>query len=100
LRIALSRPLQKLELEPLPSYFTYTPQHWRQRASELRVLANTVDGHEAQETMLRIAQHYDRLAIKAEEQSETFGGISPPAAESASNFAGRFTIPSAPDPTG
>jgi phytoene/squalene synthetase len=52
----------------LPAYFIYTPQHWQQRASEMRVLAKNVDGDEAQETMLRMAQHYDRLAAKAQEQ--------------------------------
>ena len=80
----------------MPSYFIYTPQHWRQRASEMRVLANSVDGRDAQETMLRMAQHYDRLATKAEEQSQTPRAISPPAAESASSLAWRFTKPSAP----
>jgi hypothetical protein len=52
----------------LPSYFIYTPQHWQQRASEMRLLAKNVDGDEAQEAMLRMAQHYDRLAAKAQEQ--------------------------------
>ena len=53
----------------MPSYFIYTPQHWQQRASEMRVLAANVEGQEAQETMLRIAQHYERLAAKAQERT-------------------------------
>ena len=52
----------------LPSYFIYTHHHWQQRASEMRLLAAGIEGQEAQETMLRIAEHYERLAAKAQPQ--------------------------------
>jgi hypothetical protein len=51
----------------MPSYFTYTAAHWRQRAKEMRALADTVGGRGAQDTMLRMAQHYERLATREEE---------------------------------
>jgi hypothetical protein len=53
----------------------------------MRVLANSVDGRDAQETMLRMAQHYDRLATKAEERAAIPQAIPPTHAGSASEFA-------------
>ena len=43
-------------------------RHWHLRAAEFRELANRIMGGEAKNTMLRIAEHYDRLAKSAEEQ--------------------------------
>ena len=79
---------ENLGRNPLPSYFVYTSEHWRQRADEMRVLAKNVDGDEAQETMLRMAQHYDRLAAKADERAATPQAISPTHAGSASGLHG------------
>jgi hypothetical protein len=47
----------------------YNAQHWQQRAKEMRTLADSVDGREAQAAMLRMAQHYERLATKDEERA-------------------------------
>jgi hypothetical protein len=51
----------------MPSYFIHTAEHWRQRAKEMRALADTVVGRGAQDTMLRMAQHYERLATREEQ---------------------------------
>jgi hypothetical protein len=47
----------------------YDHRHWRSRAAEMLVLAKTIEGREAKETMLRIAAHYDHLAKRAEKRS-------------------------------
>jgi hypothetical protein len=50
----------------MPGYFVYTREHWQQRAREMRALAARVQGRDAQDTMLRIAQHYEQLAARDE----------------------------------
>jgi hypothetical protein len=52
----------------LPTYLILTPQHWQVRATEMRALAASVEGRDAQDTMLRMAEHYDRLAARAAER--------------------------------
>ena len=64
----------------------------------MRVLANSVDGRDAQETMLRMAQHYDRLATKAELESQAPGAVPPLPA--ASEFAWWLTPPNATEAAG
>jgi len=39
---------------------------WQQRAVEFRGLAASIPGDDAKQTMLRIAEHYARLAAGAE----------------------------------
>ena len=44
------------------------PEHWRNRAEEMRSLAETVTDAIAKQTMLRIAWDYEHLAQRAEKQ--------------------------------
>jgi hypothetical protein len=41
------------------------PQYWRQRAEEARVLAEQMINELHKEMMLRVADNYDQLAVKA-----------------------------------
>jgi hypothetical protein len=42
------------------------PAHWRERAADMRKLAEGVNDSGAKETMLRIAADYNRLAERAD----------------------------------
>ena len=53
--------------------FVNDPEHWRQRAEEMRGLARDVRDQEAKATMLRIANDYDDLARRAEERLRAKG---------------------------
>jgi len=45
------------------------PSHWRERAKQMRAMAEDVNDGEAKETMLRVAKEYDRLAERADIRS-------------------------------
>lgn len=62
--------LVRRKAQSMASYFTYTSQHWQRRAEEMRTLAKTIRGRDAKDTMLRIAQDYERLAMKAQEPGD------------------------------
>ena len=47
-----------------PHYFS-DPEHWRQRAEESRVLAEQMSDETSRQMMLRIADDYDKLAVRA-----------------------------------
>ena len=42
--------------------------HWHLRARETRALAATIEDDETRQTLLKIAEGYDRLATRAAEQ--------------------------------
>jgi hypothetical protein len=46
------------------AHYINDPGHWRDRAEEMRALAQDVQDEMARQTMLRLAQDYDRLAAR------------------------------------
>ena len=44
------------------------PKYWRDRAEEIRILAEDMRDSESKKEMLRIAMHYERLAVLALER--------------------------------
>ena len=46
------------------------PKHWRQRAAQMRTLADEIRDEQTKETMLRIANDYERLAGRAEQRAK------------------------------
>ena len=57
---------------PAASHFD-DPEHWLQRAKEARVLAEQMSSEEHKKAMLKIADDYDELAVRAAKRSETKG---------------------------
>ena len=41
------------------------PDHWRNRAEQTRVMANGIDDPVAKQMMLKIADDYEKLAVRA-----------------------------------
>ena len=50
----------------MASVSMYDPEHWRDRAREMRALAVQVSDSVSRDTMLDIAKNYDKLALRAE----------------------------------
>jgi hypothetical protein len=48
-------------------------EYWKTRAKEARVIAQRIPHAESRETMLRIANDYERMAELAEERLRTSG---------------------------
>jgi hypothetical protein len=53
----------------MPSHLAENADHWRKRAEELRHLAEIMSRVKSKEMVLRLAEDYDRLALRAEERS-------------------------------
>ena len=51
----------------MPASFD-NPEHWRQRAEEMRALAQEMHDLVAMTSMLEIADQYDGLALRAQER--------------------------------
>ena len=50
---------------PITKKPTNDPKHWRDRAAEMRALADTMKDPETVVIMLRLADDYDKLADRA-----------------------------------
>jgi hypothetical protein len=55
----------------MPAHFINDPEHWRKRAEEMRSLADGIKDEISKQTMLRIAEDYERLARRAAERSNS-----------------------------
>ena len=49
--------------------FINDPAHWRDRAQQMRVLAEDMNDEYSKAAMLRIAEEYERLAKRAEQRA-------------------------------
>jgi hypothetical protein len=58
----------------MSSSFINDPQHWRERAAEMRKLADSMQDSASKQTMLRMAADYDRLAERAEARTGRLKG--------------------------
>ena len=45
------------------------PQHWRDRAKEMRALLDELTDGKVKAAIIRLADDYDRLAVRAEERA-------------------------------
>jgi len=68
------RPEESARSMPNPPHFN-NPEHWHQRAEEVRVLAEQMNTERTKKMMLKIADDYDQLAVRAAMRSidETMG---------------------------
>jgi hypothetical protein len=48
------------------AHYINDPGHWRDRADEMRALAQDVKDEQARETMLRLAKDYDRRRARGQ----------------------------------
>jgi hypothetical protein len=51
------------------AHYINDPKHWLDRAAEMRALAHDIKDMKARESMVRIAEEYERLAHRAEKRS-------------------------------
>jgi len=59
-----------LEGSSMPSVFLNDPQHWRDRADQMRLFLNDSATTESRTIMLRVANDYDLLARRAERRAQ------------------------------
>jgi len=63
-----ARALQNAAFSVMPNQSHKEPKHWRNRAAEMRTLAEEMDDAETQAAMLKLAGEYEKLAARAEMQ--------------------------------
>lgn len=51
--------------------FLNDPQHWRDRADQMRSLASETGDPESRTIMLRVANDYELLALRAERRAKS-----------------------------
>jgi hypothetical protein len=54
----------------MPTHFINDPEHWRGRAEEARRLAGQITDLQSKDVMLRIADDYEHLAMRAAARSK------------------------------
>lgn len=59
-----------LESESMPASYINDPEHWRNRAEEMRALAAEMNEQETKTIMLRLATDYDKLAERAAQRAD------------------------------
>jgi hypothetical protein len=59
----LSRALRRI-INSMPTFLN-NPSHWHLRAQEVRLLVGQLEDSEAKQATLKIAEEYERLAVRA-----------------------------------
>jgi hypothetical protein len=62
-------------------FVTYSREYWLERAEEMRVLAELMSNPSAKQSMLRIAENYNRLADQAREKAALMAQVKFPKQE-------------------
>ena len=53
----------------MPKGLLDNPEYWRKRAEEARVVAESIRDAKSRETMLGVAEDYERMAMRAEDRA-------------------------------
>jgi len=56
-------------MNPMPASYINDPKHWRDRADEMRAFVDEFENPAARDSILRIANDYEKLARRAERRS-------------------------------
>jgi hypothetical protein len=51
-------------------HYINDPQHWRDRAAEMRALADRMTDSETKAIMWDLAEDYEKLAVRAEQRAD------------------------------